>query len=131
MNWNTPSRAQPYPSRKGAKLKWDELYVIHATLPTSTGAVRLFRLSAGQCDANGWSERNLEETNVTNYTVDLTHFLLFFFHPKMCFIHADTRASFFTEWEGYRKRLRTGQLPTKMDNAQDPHSPTLRTSHRG
>ena len=28
-------------------------------------------------------------------------------------------------------RMRTGQLPTKIDDAQDPHSPTLCTSHRG
>ena len=27
--------------------------------------------------------------------------------------------------EGYHKRMRTGQFPTKMDNAQDPHSPHL------
>ena len=93
------------------------------------GAIHLFGLSAGQCDANGLSERNPEETNVTNYTVDLIHFSGFFFHPKMYFVDADTRACLITEGEGYRKRMRTGQLPTKMDDAQDPHSPTLCTSH--
>ena len=41
-------------------------------------AVHLLRLSARQCDANGLSIWNQEETNVTNYTVDLTHFLHFF-----------------------------------------------------
>ena len=92
-------------------------------------AVHLLRLSAGQCDANGLSKWNQEEMNVTNYTVDLTHFSHFFFHPMMYFIHANTRACLFTQGEGYHKRMRTGQLPTKMDNAQDPHSPTLCTSH--
>ena len=92
-------------------------------------AVCLFRLSAGQCDTSGLSERNQGETNVTNYTVDLTHFLrFFFFHPMMYFVHANMRACLFTEGEGYRMRMRTGQLPTKMDDAQDPHSPTLCTS---
>ena len=67
--------------------------------------------------------------NVKNYTVDLTHFSHFFFHPMMYFIHDDMRACLFTEGEGYHMRMRTGQLPTKMDDAQDPHSPTLCTSH--
>ena len=79
LNWNTPSRAQPYPSRKGEKSKQNELYIICAALPTSMRAVCLFRLSAGQCDANGLSEQNQEEMNVKNYMVDLTHFSLFFF----------------------------------------------------
>ena len=47
----------------------------------------------------------------------------------MYFIHANLRVCFFTEGEGYHKRMRTGQLPTKMDEAQDPHSPTLCTLH--
>ena len=67
--------------------------------------------------------------NVKNYTVDLTHFLLFFFCPVMYFVHANMRVCLFTEGEGYRMRMRTGQLPTKMDDTQDPHSPTLCTSH--
>ena len=67
--------------QEGGKLKWDELYVLCAALPTSTRAVHLFRLSAGQCDASGLSEQNQDETNVTNYTVDLTHFSHFFFIP--------------------------------------------------
>ena len=87
LNWNTMSRAQPYPSRKGGKLKQDELYVVCAALPTSMRTVHLFRLSTGQCDASSLSEWNQEETNVTNYTVGLTHFFAFFFHPMMYFVH--------------------------------------------
>ena len=49
----------------------------------------------------------------------------------MYFIHPNMRACLFTEGEGYHMRMRTGQLPTKMDDAQDPNSPTLHTSHRG
>ena len=113
------------------KSKRDELYIICTTLPTSTRAIHLFRLSTGQCDASGLSKWNQEEMNVKNYTVDLTHFSRFFFHPKMYFVHTDMRACLFTEGEGYCMRMRTGQLPTKMDNTQDPHSPTLRTSHQG
>ena len=66
------------------------------------GAIHLFRLSARQCDANGLSKWNQEEMNVTNYTVDLTHFSLFFFffHPMMYFVHANVRACLFTEGEG-------------------------------
>ena len=100
-------------------------------MPTSTRTVRLFRLSTGQCNASGLSERNQEEMNVKNYTADLTHFSHFFFHPMMYFIHADMRACLFTEGEGYCMRMRTGQLPTKMDDAQDPHTPTLHTLHQG
>ena len=59
----------------------------------------------------------------------LTFLHFFFFHPMMYFIHASTRACLFEEGEGYHMRMRTGQLPTKMDDAEDPHSPTLRTSH--
>ena len=69
--------------------------------------------------------------NVKNYMVDLTHFSRFFSQPKMYFIHASMRACLFEEGEGYRMRMRTGQLTTKMDDAQDPHSPTLRTWHQG
>ena len=47
----------------------------------------------------------------------------------MYFVHASTRACLFEEGEGYHMRMRTGQLPTKMDDTQDPHSPTLCTSH--
>ena len=72
---------QPYPSRRGKKSKRDELYVICATLPTSTRAVHLFRLSARQYDARGLSEWNQEETNVKNYTMDLTHFWHFLSNP--------------------------------------------------
>ena len=67
--------------------------------------------------------------NVKNYMADLAHFFVVFFHPMMYFVHASTRACLFEEGEGYCMRMRTGQLPTKMDDAQDPHSPTLRTSH--
>ena len=68
--------------------------------------------------------------NVKNYTADLAHFFaLFLFHPMIYFVHASTRACLFEEGEGYHMRMRTGQLPTKMDNTQDPHSPTLHTSH--
>ena len=68
--------------------------------------------------------------NVKNYMADLAHFFSgFFFHPMMYFIHASMRACLSEEGEGYRMRMRTGQLPTKSDNAQDPHSPTLCTSH--
>ena len=63
-------------------------------------AVCLLRLIAGQCDANGLSKQNQEETNVTNYTVDLAHFSHFFFHPKMCYVHADMRAFLFEEGGG-------------------------------
>ena len=66
---------------------------------------------------------------VKNYTADLAHFFAFVFHPMMYFVHASMRACLFEEEEGYRLRMRTGQLPTKMDDAQDPHSPTLCTSH--
>ena len=79
LNWNTPSRAQPYPSRMGGKSKRDELYIVCATLPTSSRAVCQFRLSTGQCNASGLSKRNHEEMNVKNYIVDRTHFLHFFF----------------------------------------------------
>ena len=65
-------------------------------------------------------------------TLHLAQFFTFFFlHPMMYFVHASMRACFFTEGEGYHMRMRTGHLPTKMDDAQDPHSPTLRTSHWG
>ena len=103
LNWNTSSRAQPYPSRKGEKLKRDELYVICTALPTYTRAIHLFRLSDGQCDASSLSEQNQEETNVKNYMVDLTHFSRFF-HPMMYFIHANTRVCLFTEGEGYHTK---------------------------
>ena len=62
-------------------MKWDELYIVCVTLPTSTRAVRLFRLSAGQGNASSLSKWNQEETNVMNYTADLTHFSHFFFTP--------------------------------------------------
>ena len=77
------TRVEPSPilPGRGGKSKWDELYVICATLPTSTRAVCQFRLTARQCDASGLSERNQEEMNVKNYTVDLTHFSRFFFSP--------------------------------------------------
>ena len=39
----------------------------------------------------------------------------------MYFVHVDMRVCLFTEGEGYCMRMRTGQLPTKMDDAQDPH----------
>ena len=52
-----------------------------------------------------------------------------FFHPMMYSVHASMRACLSAEGEGYRMRMRTGQLPKKLDDAQDPHSPTLRTSH--
>ena len=113
------------------KSKQDESYVVCTTFPTSARAIRLFRLSTGQCNASSLSEQNQEETNVKNYMVDLTHFSHFFSQPMMYFIHTDMRACLFTEGEGYHTRMRTGQLPTKMDDAQDPHSPTLSTSHRG
>ena len=133
LNWNTPSRAQPYPSRMGGKSKQDELYVVCAALPTSSRAVCLFRLSTRQCNTSGLSEWNHEETNVKNYTVDLTHFSRFFFssRPMMYSIHNVTRACLFTEGEGYHMRMRTDQLPTKMDDTQDSYSPTLCTSHWG
>ena len=67
--------------------------------------------------------------NVKNYTALGSLFRIFFFHPMMYFIHASTRVCLFAEGEGYHMRMRTGQLPTKMDDAQDPHSPTLHTSH--
>ena len=67
--------------------------------------------------------------NVKNYTADLAHFFAFFFHPMTYSVHSSTRACLFEEGEGYGMRMRTGQLPTKMDDAQDPHSPTLHTSH--
>ena len=79
---------------------------------------------------SSFSEWNQEGMNVRNYMVDLTHFFTFFFHPMMYFVHTGMRACLFTEGEGYHTRMRTGQLPTKMDDAQDPHSPTLHTSHR-
>ena len=41
----------------------------------------------------------------------------------MYFVHAGPRACLFTEWEGYCMRMKFGQLPTKMDDAQNPHSP--------
>ena len=73
-----------------------------------------------------------EEMNVKNYAADSTKFFhVFFSQPMMYFIHASMRACLFKEEEGYRMRMRTSQLPTKMDDAQDPHSPTLRTSHQG
>ena len=63
----------------------------------------------------------------------LDSFFAFFFHPMMYFVHANMRACLFTEGEGYHKRMRTGQLPTKMDDAQAPFPhPThiiLRMSH--
>ena len=62
----------------GVKSKRDELYVICTALPTFSRAVRLSRLSAGQCDTSGLSQWNHEETNVKNYMVDLTHFSHFF-----------------------------------------------------
>ena len=68
-------------------------------------------------------------------TQHLAHFFaFFFFHPMMYFVHASTRACLFAEGEGYRMRMRTGQLPTKMDDAQDPPFPhpmhiALRMSH--
>ena len=62
-------------------------------------------------------------------TWHLAHFFLRFFYPMMYFIHASIRACLFAKGEGYRMRMRTGQLSTKMDDAQDPHSPTLHTSH--
>ena len=62
-------------------------------------------------------------------TRHLAHFFAFFFHPMMYFVHASMRACLFAEGEGYHMRMRTGQLPTKMDDAQDPHSSTLCTSH--
>ena len=67
--------------------------------------------------------------NVKNYTALGSLFFTFYFHPMMYFVHASMRACLFAEGEGYRMRMRTGQLPTKMDDAQDPHSPTLHTSH--
>ena len=69
------------------------------------------------------------EMNVKNYMALGSLYFAFFFTPMMYFIHASMRACLFAEGEGYRMRMRTGQLPTKMDDAQDPHSPTLRTSH--
>ena len=63
----------------GKKSKRDELYVVCTTLPTSSRAVHIFRLSAGQCDASGLSKQNHKEMNVKNYMVDLTHFSRFFF----------------------------------------------------
>ena len=48
LNWNTPSRAQFYPSRKGEKLKQDELYIVCTALPTYMRAVCLNRLSTRQ-----------------------------------------------------------------------------------
>ena len=69
------------------------------------------------------------EMNVKNYTALGSLFFFTFFHPMMYFVHASMRACLFAEGEGYRMRMRTGQLPTKMDDAQDPHSPTLCTSH--
>ena len=68
--------------------------------------------------------------NVKNYTaLGSLFFAFFFFHPMMYFVHTSMRVCLFAEGEGNQMRMRTGQLPTKMDNAQDPHSPTLCTSH--
>ena len=79
LNWNTLSRAKPYPSRTGENLNRISYTSFSTALPTSTKAIPLFRLSTGQCNASGLSEKNHEETNVKNYMVDLTHFLRFFF----------------------------------------------------
>ena len=66
--------------------------------------------------------------NVKNYMALGSLFFAFFFHPMMYLIHTSMRVCLFAEGEGYCMRMRTGQLPTKMDDAQDPHSPTLHTS---
>ena len=67
--------------------------------------------------------------NVKNYmALGSLFFAFFFFHPMMYFVHAIMRACLFAEGEGYHMRMRTGQLPTKMDDAQD-HIPPPYTHH--
>ena len=61
LNWNTQSRAQPYPSRWGGgeKIEMGELYVVCAAPAISFNEPYvLSRLSTAQCDASNLSIRN-------------------------------------------------------------------------
>ena len=133
LNQNTPSRAQPYPSRKGEiETGW---VIRHSRCTAHLYHSRTSVQARGRtvrCQQLVWMEPGGNKCYKLHGGLD--SFFAFFFHPMMYFIHADMKACLFTEGEGYHKRMGTGQLPTKMDDAQDPPFPhpthiALRISH--
>ena len=69
------------------------------------------------------------EMNVKNYTALGSLFRFFFFSLHDVLRTCQHMGMPLCRGGGYHMRMRTGQLPTKMDDAQDPHSPTLHTLH--
>ena len=56
-------------------------------------------------------------------TRHLAHLFAFFFSPHDVLHTCQHEGMPLYRGEGYHMRMRTGQLPTKMDDTQDPHSP--------
>ena len=145
LNWNTPSRAQPYPSRWGEKNQngW-VIRHLRCTSDLFNEPYVLSRLSATQCDASDLSIWNRGKWMLRN-TLHLAHFFFEFFFTQWCtsyipaWGHASLQRGRGTIWEwgpvSYPQRWMTHKTPIPPPYTHqiedEPSSGGQTTKHHG